>query len=386
MPFSLYVHVPFCTRTCPYCDFYQVPPGETREARFVSALLAEAGLASWDTVLSPAVVETLYWGGGTPSLLSAEAVRTLAGGLAAAFDLSDLREFTVEANPGEAPPHTLSSLRSAGATRLSLGCQSFQPERLGFLGRLHTPADSRAGLANARQAGFDNVSLDLIFNLPAELPSAGWRADVREVIALAPEHVSVYGLTLEPRTAFGHRAARGELTLPQPETYADEYLWAASQLEGAGYLHYETSSFARPGRESIHNRRYWSGESYLGLGPGAHSLWDGTRWANVASLERWAVSVLAGHPERDVDVSSDPSSGYAETLYLGLRSVGGLEASRLRGDPVALERFTHDLRGAALARAGSDLIVLTDEGHLVLDEIVARLMDLETRVLVRPAV
>jgi oxygen-independent coproporphyrinogen-3 oxidase len=377
MRFSLYVHVPFCTRTCPYCNFYQVAYRPAREEPFVEAVLREATLARREFAPPEAVADTLYWGGGTPSLLSPEAIARLAAGLAQVFALEPGLEFTVEANPGEAPPATLAVLRAAGANRLSLGCQSFQPERLAFLGRMHTPEQNRRALADARAAGFENVSLDLIFNLPPEFQREQFRADLEEVLALEPEHVSLYGLTIEPRTAFARRAERGQLALLGAEEYAEEYLEAARALEAAGYAHYETSNFALPGRESAHNSRYWTGGNYLGLGPGAHSLWEGRRWANAAFLETYLSALERGHVERELDERPDTSSRYAETLYLGLRSSRGLAVGELRGDSARLSRFTADLLESGLARESRERLVLSDSGHLVLDEIVTRLLALE---------
>jgi oxygen-independent coproporphyrinogen-3 oxidase len=372
--FSLYVHVPFCTRTCPYCNFYQVRHGESRELAFADAVPREARLLRDELASADRDVETVYWGGGTPSLLGADSVAHLADGLAGVFHVRPGAEFTAEANPGELTSATLGALRAAGANRLSLGCQSFQPDRLAFLGRWHTPEQNRRAVADARAAGFDNVSLDLIFNLPPQLPAWGWRADVEAALALAPEHLSLYGLTLEPRTSFGSRAARGELALLAPEAYAEEYLWAATRLEAAGYEHYETSSFALPGRESAHNGRYWSGADYLGLGPAAHSLWEGRRWANAASLERWLAGVESGRLARELDEREDPDSLYAEAVYLGLRSRRGLELEGLRGEPTRVLAFRQELVRAGLAREGGGRVVLTDRGHLVLDEVVTRLL------------
>ncbi len=374
--FSLYVHVPFCTRTCPYCSFYQVRPREGRERAFVEAVLGEAALLGEELATGGRHVETVYWGGGTPSLLSPDAVARLAQGLAGIFELDTGAEFTVEANPGELPASTLRALRAAGANRLSLGCQSFQPERLAFLGRWHTPDQNREALAAARVEGFGNVSLDLIFNLPPAFPEAGWRADVEQALALAPEHVSLYGLTLEPRTPFGKRAARGALALLEPEAYAEEYLWAVAALEAAGFEHYETSSLARPGRESAHNSRYWSGADYLGLGPAAHSFWRGRRWANAPSLERWLEGVVSGRLARELDERPDPESRYAETVYLGLRSRRGLVVEALRGDPARVLLFREELARVGLAREAAGRVVLSDRGQLVLDEVVARLLAL----------
>jgi oxygen-independent coproporphyrinogen-3 oxidase len=374
--FSLYVHVPFCTRTCPYCSFYQVRPRAGREAAFVEAVLREAALVGDELDARARRVETVYWGGGTPSLLSPAAVVRLADGLAAVFDIASGAEFTVEANPGELPAATLRALRSVGANRLSLGCQSFQPERLAFLGRWHTPEENRLAAAAARAAGFDNLSLDLIFNLPVEFPASGWRADVEDAVALEPEHVSLYGLTLEPRTPFAKLAAGGALTLLEPEAYADQYLWAASSLEAAGFEHYETSSFGRPGREAGHNSRYWSGADYLGLGPAAHSFWGGRRWANAASLERWLEGVAGGRPARDLDETLDAQARYAEAVYLGLRSRRGLSVAAMQGDSGPVRVFREELVRTGLARETAGTLVLTDSGQLVLDEVVARLLAL----------
>jgi oxygen-independent coproporphyrinogen-3 oxidase len=199
---------------------------------------------------------------------------------------------------------------------------------------------------------------------------------VAEALALAPEHLSVYGLTIEPRTVFGRREVRGELTALDPDAAADEYLWCAAALAAAGYEHYETSSFARPGRRSHHNSRYWAGGDYLGLGPAAHSLWRGRRRANVRSLERWAAGVEAGSPERETDQPADASSLYAETVYLGLRSSDGLKAGSLAGDPAKVGELRAGLVAEGLAGESSGRLVLTDRGHLLLDEIAARLLAL----------
>jgi oxygen-independent coproporphyrinogen-3 oxidase len=407
MEFSLYVHVPFCTRTCPYCSFYQVRHQAGLESPFVETLLREAELLRDRLLTADARVATLYWGGGTPSLLSPSAIGELASGLARLFSFAPDLEFTVEANPGEITSRTMQVLRAAGANRLSLGCQSFQLERLRFLGRWHTAEQNRRAVAHARAAGFENLSLDLIFNLPPELGPEGWRADVAEVVEIVPEHLSVYGLTIEPGTVFATRAERGKLELLESEAYADEYLATCAALGRAGYEHYETSSFARPGYRSRHNSRYWTGGEYLGLGPAAHSFWRGRRWANVRSLERWRSSVMAGRPEVEPDDRFDPQSLYAEKLYLGLRSSGGLRLKELMGETCSLQAFTARLAERGLAHRETDVpvdsrrgsgvneaaeshppvwadpeqtvpfdgrLVLTDEGHLVLDEIVARLL------------
>jgi oxygen-independent coproporphyrinogen-3 oxidase len=187
----------------------------------------------------------------------------------------------------------------------------------------------------------------------------------------------VYGLTVEPRTVFAKRAAHGDLELLEPEAYAEEYLWAAARLASAGYERYETSSFALPGRESAHNSRYWTGSDYLGLGPAAHSFWQGRRWANASSLEGWRAGVEAGSCAREVDEGRRHATAlYAEALYLGLRFRRGLDVSVLRGETASLDRFRHDLTATGLAREVAGRIVLTDDGQLVLDEIVARLLAL----------
>jgi oxygen-independent coproporphyrinogen-3 oxidase len=377
--FGVYVHVPFCTRTCPYCDFYQVRPSGDREVRFVDVLLREAELARRELAagelgepVPPA--DTMYWGGGTPSLLSAASIRRLARGLADVLGIARDAEFTVEANPAEVPPTTLEALREVGANRLSLGIQSFQPDRLRFLGRWHDAADNRRALQDARAAGFGNVSLDLIAGLPAAFPTSGFRADVEEAVALAPEHLSVYGLTIEARTVFGRRRDRGDLEALDGDAAADEYLWCAGRLRAAGFEHYETSSFARPGKRSRHNARYWAGGEYLGLGPAAHSLLRGRRRANVRSLERWAAAVEAGTPRHELDEPADPSSRYAEAVYLGLRAAEGLPLRALRGEPRRVEELRRGLLAGGLAVETPDRLVLTDRGHLLLDEIAARLL------------
>lgn len=372
-PLHLYVHVPFCARTCPYCHFYNIGHDDGREAVFLDGLARE--IAGWRRrgAFVGARLVTLYWGGGTPSLLSMPGVERLAALCLGVAPVGERLEWTLEANPRDVSRDRIGAWRAAGVTRLSVGVQSFDDRRLEFLGRNHTGADAREAVERAAAAGFEALSLDLMFNLAVDGRRRAWAADLALALSLPIVHLSLYGLTLEPGTAFHARGRAGEtLTVPDP-AYAAEYRAACRAARRSGFEHYEVSSFARPGHRARHNAAYWTGVPYLGLGPSAHSF-DGTRrWANVATLRGWAEALATGGDPRAFVEEPGPPGRALETLYLGLRTRRGVAADHPLLDAPASRRTVEALVAERLCGWRQGRLACTERGFLVLDAILDRL-------------
>ncbi|MGB9886027.1 MAG: radical SAM family heme chaperone HemW [Moorellales bacterium] len=329
MGLALYLHIPFCLRKCPYCDFVSFPGrSEAEMAAYVAALAREAEL--WGSRLTPAPeVDTAYVGGGTPSLLSPALWRQLGSALRRRFSLSPGLEFTVEANPGTLTPELLTVLREIGVNRLSLGAQSFNPRFLEMAGRPYRPQDIRAAVVQARQAGFSNLNLDLIFGFPGQT-LADWQQDLEAALELEPTHLSCYELQLDPATPWGRAEAEGRLVRPEEEERAAMYDYAVDRLSQAGFEHYEISNFALPGYFCRHNLAYWRREPYLGLGVAAASFMGERRWSNLVSVEEYRKRLAAGDLPVAEAEELTPEAAMAETMLLGLRLVKGVEVSRFR--------------------------------------------------------
>jgi len=341
---GLYVHIPFCQSKCSYCDFNSYAGLESLIPSYVGALLAEMGL--WGEATQHMNVATVFLGGGTPSLLPLPEVERIMTALRQRFRLADDAEVSFEANPGTVDRPYLQGLRSLGIDRLSLGVQSFHDDELATLGRIHTAAEAREAHDTARQAGFDNVNLDLIYGLPRQTMTA-WQDTVREAVALRPDHLSLYALTLEEGTPLADDVAHGRLPSPDADLAADMYLWAEDALAAAGYQHYEISNWALPGRQCRHNLAYWLNEAYLGLGAGAHSCFGGFRFANVKDPHRYIPLVeesakgdgrpaeglppfLAGLRHIASAEQMTTARAMAETVVLGLRLTEGLPLKDFR--------------------------------------------------------
>ena len=284
IPRHLYVHAPFCARRCGYCDFAVDVAKEPPLDAWADALRGEVrGVRRAEGWMEPLALDTLYVGGGTPSLLGPAAIDRLLRALDGAVALDPGAELTSEANPESFTPEVARAWRRAGLNRLSFGAQTFHGPSLRWMGRLHGPEGPGRAVERARAAGFDNVGLDLIFALPPML-GRDLEADLDRVLALRPEHVSVYGLTVEKGTPLARWVAEGRVVMPDEDRYGDEYLLVAQRLRAAGYVHYEVSNFALPGRASRHNGAYWRGVPYLGLGNGAHSYVPPRRWWKLKSF------------------------------------------------------------------------------------------------------
>lgn len=331
MKASLYLHIPFCRRKCGYCDFssFEAPGMSFREyARLLR--LEMAGVAERFTVTR---VPTLYFGGGTPSLLPPLLVEELLRAAGDCYSLGADAEITLEANPGTVTLDSLSGYRSAGVNRLSLGVQALDDRQLSSLGRVHTGEQARDAVLLARRAGFTNVGIDLMHSLPGQ-SLAMWESTLRRAVDLEPEHISAYGLSVEEGTPFAALVSSGELQLPEEETAATMFEMTADYLQAAGYEHYEISNFARPGFRSRHNQVYWRRENYLGFGAGAHSFARnpgfGVRWANPPGLAEYAARVRgAGGSGEEIVVREE---AMAEFFFLGLRLLDGLDLAGFAAD------------------------------------------------------
>lgn len=359
----LYVHIPFCHHICPYCAFYKHTPGRLANRAFVDALLREARLFTSGRRPSP---ETIYFGGGTPTLLSAAHLDHLCTGLGEVFDLSRLTEWTVEANPATFDLAKARLLREHGVTRVSLGTQSFQRDTLATLGRDHSPEDAVAGFRVLREAGFTNLNIDLMFSVPGQSLES-WQSDIETALTLEPEHVSAYNLTYEEDTAFLARHLRGELDADENRD-ADLFYAGVDAFEGAGFAHYEISNYARPGFESRHNRAYWGGEDYLGLGPGAVSTLEGRRWTNVPDTARYVAAAESGASVRTAEERLSEEDRRLEAIGLRLRTAEGLPVRFIRDE----ERLASLSREGLVAESGGHL-VLTRAGKALADPIAGML-------------
>lgn len=360
----LYLHVPFCVRRCSYCDFAVTVAREAPSAAWLDAIGAELRLAvERERLILPFRLRTLYVGGGTPSSLGAGTMAALRGLLDAFACWDDDLEWTAEANPESFTRAVAEDWRAAGVNRVSLGAQAFHASSLRWMGRQHGVDGPARAFATAREAGFDNINVDLIFGLPRRL-GRDLDADVARVIDLAPEHVSLYGLTAEPATPLGRWVADGRERLADDVAYEAEFLTAAAALAAAGFEHYEVSNFARGGRESRHNRAYWEGAAYLGLGPGAHSflpprrLWNTRDWAEYARLVGAGESARVGEENVDADAAA------LERVWLGLRTTLGIGVA----SPEQI-RLAEDWQGRGWATLDRGHLRLTPRGWLLLDRL-----------------
>jgi oxygen-independent coproporphyrinogen-3 oxidase len=391
---ALYVHIPFCQAKCPYCDFNSYAELEGLMAPYVDALIAEMGL--WREPTRDTRVTSVFFGGGTPSFLPLAETERIFAALRRSFRLAPDAEMTVEANPGSTDSARLGALRRLGFNRLSLGVQSFQDDELsasGGLGRVHSAVEAREAYRAARRAGFENVNLDLIYGLPRQ-SLAAWQRTLAEAIALRPEHLSLYALTLEEGTPLAADVAHGRLPAPDPDLAADMYLWAGEALAAAGYQQYEISNWALPGYRCRHNLVYWHNQPYLGLGAGAHSCLGGFRLAAVRDPARYIREVMAAGAEPSADglagflaglrhletvEETTPARAMAETVILGLRLVEGvsLAAFRRRFGVGLLSVYgpaVTELSALGLLECANGRVRLTPKGRLLGNEAFERFL------------
>jgi putative oxygen-independent coproporphyrinogen III oxidase len=370
---GIYLHIPFCKRKCHYCNFFSLASVKHLD-HFPVILIREAELQR--DYLQGAEVNTIYFGGGTPSMLPAGAVVQILEALRRTFTISPGAEITLEANPDDLDAPKLHALRQAGINRLSIGIQSFREADLQYLNRTHTPEHSMNVVRLAQDAGFANLSIDLIFGIPT-LTAEGWDANLKQAFRLGVPHISAYALTVEPRTALEVMIRQGKTIEPTDETSAHQFGMLMQRMEANGYLQYEISNFCLPGFESRHNSSYWSGEPYLGLGPSAHS-YNGTerRW-NVNNLSEWITKTRAGVPCFESETLT-PAQRHNEYVMTSLRTLKGCDLrllSQVAGEEAAAEFTKRVLRyhdsGDLVCENG--IYRLSSQGKLFADGISADL-------------
>jgi oxygen-independent coproporphyrinogen-3 oxidase len=363
--YHLYVHIPFCARICPYCAFYKDLLDRSQTGRFCEAILRDLDRQCASFALKP---ETIYFGGGTPTALTTSQLEFLLGGFRERLDLSSLAEWTIEANPGSVSARKAELLRKLGVTRVSLGVQSWDTELLKVLGREHNSQQAEQSFHILRAAGFSNNSVDLMFGLPGQTIEQ-WKFTLEKTIALQPDHISAYCLTYEEDTEFFLRHVRGEL-LQDTDTDAAFFEMTMSILEDAGYEQYEISNYARPGFSSVHNRAYWLGKDYLGIGPSAFSTVDMNRWQNVCDYRAYADRVLSGQSPRGLRENLTSEMKRTERIALSLRTREGIVASELKH----FGKETEEFRALGLLRKSNGNFVLTRKGKKLADSVAERFL------------
>ncbi len=378
---GIYIHIPFCRSKCDYCDFYSLAGREDRMDDYQRALLAH--IRETAPLVGRTAVDTVYFGGGTPSFYGEKRLRELLGAVRKHFKLEKDAEITLEANPDSVDLKSLKKLRRAGFNRLSLGMQSACPEELAAVRRPHTVEQAKAAVETAGKAKFENFSLDLIYGLPGQTLDS-WTATVERALALEPKHLSCYGLKLEEGTPLQRRAEAGEVSLPDDDAQAELYLWTVKRLEEAGLGQYEISNFARPGYESRHNLRYWLLKPYLGFGPGAHSDFGGRRYSFVRDLEAYIDGALRGGALLDSSDLIPQRERGNEYLMLGLRTARGIEEweyrrnYRMNFTPLEAELEGFRAQGWA-EKTPEGRWRLTPKGFLVSNQLIGALLERQER-------
>jgi len=373
---GIYIHVPFCRQACSYCDFYFV----TRLnliPDYVDALISD--IRSWkDSRWADIPINTIYFGGGTPSTLDPQQLERILSALHDTFDISLLDEFTFELNPDDARPDYLEAIRSLGVDRLSMGVQSFNPELLTFMHRSHNREEALQSLENIRKAGFKRFNADLIYGNPGQSDQM-LEEDIRQLLAFEPSHISAYALTIEESTRLGKLEALGRLQPTDDEHVANQALLLESRLKAAGLNRYEVSNYATKSNEAVHNTNYWRHISYLGIGPGAHSFWhadkDAWRWNNSRDLKAWMVDPIAARTEPE---QLDRLQRAEEYVLLRLRNRDGLDIVNLRDEyeyEMSPEQYAYwdQLRFSGLALPGEPWC-LSSEGFNLADRITVDLL------------
>jgi len=370
MPAGIYVHIPFCLSKCSYCDFYSIVGDRQLIDDFAGALLAEIELLS-DSKWQNRVYNTVFFGGGTPSLLKPEIVAEISRRLRQVFNITPNAEISLEANPETVTVSNFEGLRKAGINRLSLGVQALNDAYLRTLGRIHTAKTARRALADAFKAGFDNVSVDLIFAIPGQ-SMADWKNTLEEIAETGPVHLSAYGLTIEPGTPLEKDIGEGKVTPVDSDSQAEMYIALNEIMVSHGFGRYEVSNFARPGFECRHNLKYWNDNKYLGLGPAAHSYDGDRRSSNVKNVAGYISSVKSGRLPVGFKEHLTENQKARERLMMGLRTAEGVTLESV--DPILDSGAMQQLLLQDYIKRTNDIIALTDKGFLIADEIIVKLI------------
>jgi oxygen-independent coproporphyrinogen-3 oxidase len=367
---SLYIHIPYCVRKCPYCGFYSTPYSSQKADDFIAALQIEA--ESCGEILANRRIGSIYIGGGTPTVLSLEQIGRVIALIKKYFTGEDNAEFTIEANPHTVTISALLFLLERGVNRLSLGIQSFSDTVLHILGRLHTASQADEAFRLARKAGFRNIGIDLMFGIPGQT-MAEWEQTLDAATALRPEHISAYSLSLDEGSQFMRHAKAGDFVLPDDELVAEMYELAVRKLHCSGFLRYEISNFSLFGFECRHNQNYWERGEYLGLGPGASSFLAGRRYGNIADTAEYVRRLSKGLSAIDTEETVGADAAARETILLGLRTAQGVELRRFQREHGTgclrnLEKNIGPLEAAGLLFIKDGYLRFTDRGFLLSDE------------------
>jgi len=364
---GLYIHIPFCKVKCVYCDFYSITKKEDQISLFTQCLLKE--IDNYKHYVGEWEFNTIFFGGGTPSLLPPKYLEKILQKLHDTFDTSNVEEITLEANPGEAPLQYLKDIKNLGVNRLSMGFQSFDDKILKVLGRLHESEDCFKTFNNARKAGFNNISTDMIFNIP-QLSTQNWGQNLNRLLELNPEHISAYSLTVEPSTKLFNLIKRKELLMPLETIDIEQFLLTEEILSKHGFSHYEISNYAKKGMESKHNLHYWNLSPYLSFGPSAHSYDLKKRWWNVRSLEGYIDTLSNNKLPIDGKETLSLKDQYNETILNGLRLSSGINLSDLKEYSMIDTPHIDKVKDKWDCLSISDKnIKLIDNGFLFVDEI-----------------
>jgi oxygen-independent coproporphyrinogen-3 oxidase len=370
---GIYIHVPFCLSKCRYCDFYSITQ-LNRITDYASGLLLEMAMICPDFPQP----DTLYFGGGTPSLLPTRILAEIIERAVSYWGLSTDAEITMEMNPAAMTPKAMQTLKDLGINRLNIGVQSFSQENLSFLGRIHSAALALKMAASARQAGFDNLGIDMMFGLPGQTVSQ-WEKDLRQAVHLSPEHLSCYILSYEPGTPLFESMQSGRISRLHDHIVADQFRLTHTLLAASGYEHYEISNFAQNGFQSRHNRKYWNHTAYLGLGPAAHSYQHPLRWWNHRSLDHYLETIQKGRRPIQAKECLTETQQLIEALYLGLRQSDGIDLASI--EKRFLHLFSEDFQAQLqqLIQQGRMVMEggrwrLTLEGMLQSDHIIGQLI------------
>jgi oxygen-independent coproporphyrinogen-3 oxidase len=375
---GIYLHIPFCKQACHYCDFY-FSTNRTGQTEVIDSISRELVLQK--EYLGGEPINTIYFGGGTPSLLTQKELSKIFTSIKSNYTIEKGAEVTLEVNPDDINSQNLDSFLNAGINRLSIGIQTFQDSTLRFLNRAHDAAASIQSFRDARSAGFTNLSIDLIYSIPGQTDEA-WSANIRQALDLDPEHISAYALTIEEKTVFGHRAARGKLTPASEDTSAHQFELLMEELQRGGYDHYEISNFCRPGFYSRHNSNYWKDEKYLGVGPSAHSYNRQSRQANVSNNALYSSSIQVDKIPFQLELLTREDQ-INEYLLTTLRTSWGCDFNVLQhryGYDLASEQqnYLDDLYVRGLAVHEDRIMKLTKQGKLMADKIASDLFVIQS--------
>jgi len=375
MPKSgIYIHMPFCKVKCMYCDFYSVADKDEAIPTFFKALIKEIEICEIDT--RDWIIDTIFIGGGTPSLMTPYQLESLIKALDKKFDLTHVSEFTLEANPGEAPLERLKSFRALGVNRISMGVQSLQPSLLQFLTRIHGPEEVFNTFDTARQAGFENINCDLIFGIPNQTIKI-WESDLRRILDLGPEHMSCYSLTVEKGTQLYQYVNRGKVKMPNDDQSAAYYRWAQSTMADYGYRQYEISNWSKPKLECNHNFHYWEIDPYLAFGPSAHGFDGKSRFSNINDLDSYINKLVKGDSPLQHIEKLTRKNYTNELIGFGLRINKGINLENISNQfKSKFDQRIVDIKykwGKYLIQEGNRLR-LTEEGYAFADAIAADLL------------